>query len=75
LGWRQHAAASACATERIQLADEAALVAPLLATLAAPVFLVGHSYGAAVALKAVLANPVVNQAIASFLDSYAFGTS
>jgi pimeloyl-ACP methyl ester carboxylesterase len=43
--------------ERIQLADEVALVAPLLATLTGPVFLVGHSYGAAVALKAALGNP------------------
>ena len=41
----------------ITLADEAALIAPLLADTSAPVALVGHSYGAAVALKAALAAP------------------
>lgn len=43
--------------ERIQLADEVALAAPLLATLIGPVFLAGHSYGAAVALKIAVAEP------------------
>ena len=41
----------------ITLADEAALIEPLLASANAPVALVGHSYGAAVALKAALAAP------------------
>lgn len=38
----------------ITLADEVALLAPVLARLPPPVTLVGHSYGAAVALKAAL---------------------
>lgn len=42
----------------ITLADEVALVAPLLARAKPPVALVGHSYGAAVALKAALTAPV-----------------
>jgi pimeloyl-ACP methyl ester carboxylesterase len=41
----------------IQLRDEAALIEPLLAKAGAPLALVGHSYGAAVALIAALANP------------------
>jgi pimeloyl-ACP methyl ester carboxylesterase len=41
----------------ITLADEAALIEPLLATSDGPVALVGHSYGAAVALKAALVDP------------------
>jgi pimeloyl-ACP methyl ester carboxylesterase len=41
----------------IRLADEAALVEPVLAKAGAPLTLVGHSYGAAVALIAALRNP------------------
>ena len=41
----------------ISLADEAALLEPVLAQAGAPLALVGHSYGAAVALKVALANP------------------
>jgi pimeloyl-ACP methyl ester carboxylesterase len=38
----------------ITLADEVALLAPVLAAAGSPLVLVGHSYGAAVALKAAL---------------------
>ncbi len=41
----------------ITLADEVALIEPILAGARAPLALVGHSYGAAVALKAALAAP------------------
>jgi pimeloyl-ACP methyl ester carboxylesterase len=41
----------------ITLGDEAALMEPVLARAGAPLALVGHSYGGAVALKAALANP------------------
>jgi pimeloyl-ACP methyl ester carboxylesterase len=41
----------------ITLADEVALLAPVLAAAGSPLVLVGHSYGAAVALKAALADP------------------
>ena len=41
----------------ITLADEVDLIAPLLAGAGTPAFLVGHSYGAAVALKAALLQP------------------
>jgi pimeloyl-ACP methyl ester carboxylesterase len=41
----------------LRLADEVALARPLLDSPAGPVFLVGHSYGAAVALKAALTHP------------------
>ncbi|HVP08416.1 MAG TPA: alpha/beta hydrolase [Burkholderiales bacterium] len=41
----------------ITLADEVALLEPALARAGAPLALVGHSYGGAVALKAALANP------------------
>jgi len=41
----------------IRLRDEVALVEPVLARAGAPLVLVGHSYGAAVALIAALANP------------------
>jgi pimeloyl-ACP methyl ester carboxylesterase len=41
----------------IRLRDEAALIEPALARAGAPLALVGHSYGAAVALIAALANP------------------
>ena len=39
------------------LGDEAAFIEPVLSEIAAPFFLVGHSYGAAVALMAALARP------------------
>jgi pimeloyl-ACP methyl ester carboxylesterase len=41
----------------ISLADEAALIEPVLARAGAPLALVGHSYGAAVALRVALADP------------------
>ena len=41
----------------ISLADEVAFIEPVLARLQSPVALVGHSYGAAVALKAALTFP------------------
>jgi pimeloyl-ACP methyl ester carboxylesterase len=47
----------------ITLADEVALLAPLLARLRPPLTLVGHSYGAAVALKAALTAAVQVRAL------------
>jgi pimeloyl-ACP methyl ester carboxylesterase len=41
----------------IRLADEVALIEPVLQRAGSPLALVGHSYGAAVALVAALANP------------------
>jgi pimeloyl-ACP methyl ester carboxylesterase len=41
----------------ISLGDEVALVEPVLARAGSPLALVGHSYGAAVALMAALSNP------------------
>ncbi len=41
----------------IRLRDEVALIEPVLARAGSPLLLVGHSYGAAVALIAALANP------------------
>jgi pimeloyl-ACP methyl ester carboxylesterase len=41
----------------ITLQDEVDLIEPVLATAGSPLVLVGHSYGAAVALKAAMANP------------------
>lgn len=41
----------------ITLSDEAALIEPALERAGSPVTLVGHSYGAAVALLAALADP------------------
>ena len=41
----------------ITLRDEVAFIEPVLAMLATPFDLVGHSYGAAVALVAALVNP------------------
>jgi len=41
----------------IRLRDEVALIEPVLARAGAPLALVGHSYGAAIALIAALANP------------------
>jgi pimeloyl-ACP methyl ester carboxylesterase len=41
----------------IQLHDEVALIEPVLARAGSPLVLIGHSYGAAVALAAALSNP------------------
>ena len=41
----------------IELKDEVALLEPVLARVAGPAYLVGHSYGGAVALKAALLHP------------------
>lgn len=41
----------------IHLRDEVALIEPVLASAGSPLALVGHSYGAAIALLAALANP------------------
>src|SRR5512144_1989188 len=41
----------------ITLADEVALIEPLLDATDGPVTLVGHSFGGAIALMAALANP------------------
>ena len=41
----------------LSLRDEAALIEPVLARAGSPLALVGHSYGAAIALIAALANP------------------
>jgi pimeloyl-ACP methyl ester carboxylesterase len=41
----------------IRLADEVELLQPLLDSISGPLYLVGHSYGAAVALKAALLHP------------------
>ena len=48
------------------LADEVALIAPLLGRADAPVTLVGHSYGAAVALVAAVAHPERVRALALY---------
>jgi pimeloyl-ACP methyl ester carboxylesterase len=45
------------ADRRVTLRDEIDLLAPVFAAATGPVFLVGHSYGAAVALLAALAQP------------------
>ncbi|WP_420472602.1 alpha/beta fold hydrolase [Noviherbaspirillum sp. ST9] len=50
----------------ISLGDEVALIAPLLARGQSPVTLVGHSYGAAVALKAALMHPDRVRALALY---------
>lgn len=50
----------------ISLNDELALIEPILALAAAPVILVGHSYGAAVALKAALTHPGRIRALALY---------
>jgi pimeloyl-ACP methyl ester carboxylesterase len=59
----------------IDLRDEVALIEPVLTRAGSPLALVGHSYGAAVALIAALANPdpvthpdPVNEAIKQFLE-------
>lgn len=50
----------------IRLKDEVAFIQPVLARAGAPMALVGHSYGAAVALKAALADPVRVRALALY---------
>ncbi|UVJ42162.1 alpha/beta hydrolase [Pseudomonas sp. LS1212] len=50
----------------ITLSDEVALVEPVLARAGVPLTLVGHSYGAAVALIAALLNPSRVRAIALY---------
>lgn len=50
----------------ITLGDEAAFIEPVLAKAGAPLALVGHSYGAAVALIAALANPGRVRALALY---------
>jgi pimeloyl-ACP methyl ester carboxylesterase len=50
----------------ITLGDEAALLEPVLARAGTPLALVGHSYGAAVALVAALANPARVRAMALY---------
>lgn len=50
----------------IQLADEVELVAPLLASATDGVHLVGHSYGAAIALKAALLAPARVRSLALY---------
>ena len=44
-------------TRPMRLADEVALLRPLLAALPSPIHLIGHSYGGAVAAKVALAMP------------------
>ncbi|MDO9195483.1 alpha/beta fold hydrolase [Rhodoferax sp.] len=50
----------------ISLRDEVALIEPVLARAGSPLALVGHSYGAAVALIAALANPGRVRAVALY---------
>lgn len=50
----------------ISLGDEAAFIEPVLAKAGAPLALVGHSYGAAIALIAALANPGRVRALALY---------
>jgi pimeloyl-ACP methyl ester carboxylesterase len=50
----------------ISLRDEAALIEPMLAKAGAPLALVGHSYGAAIALVAALADPGRVRALALY---------
>ena len=50
----------------ISLSDEAAFIEPVLARAGSPLALVGHSYGAAVALTAALANPRRVRALALY---------
>lgn len=50
----------------ITLSDEAAFIEPVLARAGSPFTLVGHSYGAAVALIAAMANPGRIRAIAVY---------
>lgn len=48
----------------ISLADEVAFIEPVLARLQSPTILVGHSYGAAVALKVAITRPACVRALA-----------
>lgn len=50
----------------ISLHDEVALIEPLLTSAGSPLALVGHSYGAAIALLAALANPGRIRALALY---------
>jgi pimeloyl-ACP methyl ester carboxylesterase len=50
----------------IQLGDEVDFIEPVLARAGAPLVLVGHSYGAAVALKAALRHPQRVRALALY---------
>jgi pimeloyl-ACP methyl ester carboxylesterase len=50
----------------ITLADEAALIEPLLEAADEPVVLIGHSFGGAVALMSALANPAKVRAVAIY---------
>jgi pimeloyl-ACP methyl ester carboxylesterase len=50
----------------IRLHDEVAFMAPLLARAGSPYFLVGHSYGAAVALRAAIEAPQKIRALALY---------
>ena len=50
----------------IQLRDEAAFIEPVLTRAGSPLTLVGHSYGAAVALIAAMANPARVRAMALY---------
>ncbi len=50
----------------LTLADEAALLGPVFVSVGEPVVLVGHSYGAAVALLAAIANPDGIKALALY---------
>jgi pimeloyl-ACP methyl ester carboxylesterase len=50
----------------IGLRDEVALIAPVLARAGSPLMLVGHSYGAAVALVAAIVNPDRVRALALY---------
>lgn len=50
----------------ISLRDEVAFIEPVLARAGAPLVLVGHSYGAAVALMAALSNPGRVRALALY---------
>src|SRR3974377_587583 len=50
----------------MRLRDEAELIEPVFARAGAPFTLVGHSYGAAVALIAALANPARVRAMALY---------
>lgn len=54
----------------ISLRDEAELVEPVLARAGAPLALVGHSYGAAIALVAALQNPARVRAMALYEPTF-----
>ena len=51
---------------QIRLRDEVELIEPVLAAAGAPLALVGHSYGAAVALRAALDDPGRVRALAIY---------